>query len=162
MKYFIPFTVILAAALGLSACDKGEEPAEEAAAPVAGAAEETKSDLEKALAGAEEKGREAAEAAAEAAAQVEESAREKGGEIVESATVAGADMAETANAQAEALVAKVKEYIENNDIDLAAETMEKLRAIKASLSESAQAGIEQLEQMLAAAKGGAEPPLQSQ
>jgi hypothetical protein len=162
MKYSIPFTVILAAALGLSACDKGEEPAEEAAAPATGVAEETKSDVEKAVTGAVEKGREAAGAAVEAAAQAAESAKEKGGEIVESATAAGADMAETASAQAEALIAKVKEYIENNDIDLAAETMEKLRAIKASLSESAQARIEQLEQMLAAAKGSAEPPPQGQ
>ena len=91
-----------------------------------------------------------------------ESAREKGGEIVESATLAGAEMAETADAQAEALLAEVKEYIENKDIDLAAETMEKLRALKASLSESWQARIEQLEQMLAAAKGSAEPPPQGQ
>lgn len=162
MKYSIPFTVLLAAALGLSACGKSEEPAEEAAAPATGSTEEAKSDVENALAEAKEKGREAAEAAAEAAAQVAESAREKGGEIAETAKEAGAEMAAAANAQAEALVAKVKEYIANNDTDLAAETMEKLRAVKASLSESVQAQIEQLEQMFADAKGSAEPPPQGQ
>ena len=162
MKHSIPITLILAAALGLSACDKGEEPAEEAAAPATGAGEETKSDVDKAVTGAIDKGREAAGAAVEAAAQALASAKEKGGEIVESATVAGTDLAETASAQAEALMAKVREYIENNDIDLASETMEKLRALKASLSESAQARIDQLEQMLAAAKGSAEPPRQSE
>jgi len=158
MKYSIPFTLILAVALGLSSCGKSEEPAEEAAAPATGSAEEEKSDVEKALAEAKEKGREAAEAAAVAAAQVAESAREKGGEIAASATESGAQMAVAANAQAEALIAKVKEYIENNDTDLAAETMDKLRAIKTSLSESAQAQIEQIEQMLAESKGSAEPP----
>ena len=155
MKFYIPATVILAATIGLSACGKSEEPAEEAAAPTTGAAEEAKADVQKALAEAKEKGQ-------EAAAQVAESAREKGGEIADNAKEAGAQMAEAANAQAEALVAKVKEYIENNDTDLAAETMEKLRAVKASLSESMQARIEQLEQMLAAADGGAEKPPQGQ
>ena len=64
-------------------------------------------------------------------------------------------MAAAANAQAEALMAKVKEYIENDDTDLAAETMDKLRAIKDSLSETVQEQIEVLEQMLADAKAGA-------
>jgi len=155
MKYSIPFTLILAVALGLSSCGKSEEPAEEAAAPATGSAEEEKSDVEKALAEAKEKGREAAEAAAVAAAQVAESAREKGGEIAASATESGAQMAVAANAQAEALIAKVKEYIENNDTDLTAETMEKLRAVKDSLSESVRAQIEELEQILADAKAGA-------
>jgi outer membrane protein OmpA-like peptidoglycan-associated protein len=162
MNYSILFTVIAAAALGLSACGKSEEPAEEAAAPVTGAAEEAKSDAEKALAEAKEKGREAAEAASEAAAQVAKSARERGGEIAETAKEAGTEMADAANARAEAFIAQVKEYLANNDTDLAAETMEKLRAIKASLSETAQAQIEQLEQMLAATKGGAAPPPQGQ
>ena len=155
MKYSIPFTLILAAILGLSACGKSEEPAEEAAAPATGSAAEEKSDVEKALADAKEKGREAAEAAAVAAAKVAESAREKGGEIAASAKESGAQMAAAANAQAEALMAKVKEYIENDDTDLAAETMDKLRAIKDSLSESVQEQIEVLEQMLADAKAGA-------
>lgn len=151
MKHSIPFTVILAAALGLSACGKDEEPAKEAAAPATGAAEEAKPDVEKALAEAKDKGREAAEAAVEAAAQVAESAREKGGEI-----------ADAANTQAEALIAKVQEYIQSNETDLAAETMEKLRAIKDSLSESTQAQVERLEQMLAAVKGDVEPPARTQ
>lgn len=155
MKYSIPFTLILAAILGLSACGKSEEPAEEAAAPATGSAAEEKSDVEKALADAKEKGREAADAAAVAAAKVAESAREKGGEIAASAKESGAQMAAAANAQAEALMAKVKEYIENDDTDLAAETMDKLRAIKDSLSESVQEQIEVLEQMLADAKAGA-------
>mgnify|MGYP003573532692 FL=1 len=155
MKYSIPFTLILAAILGLSACGKSEEPAEEAAAPATGSAAEEKSDVEKALADAKEKGREAADAAAVAAAKVAESAREKGGEIAASAKESGAQMAAAANAQAEALMAKVKEYIENDDTDLAAETMDKLRAIKDSLSETVQEQIEVLEQMLADAKAGA-------
>lgn len=157
MKHPIPLTLALAITLGLGACGKTEEPAEETAAPATGAAEETMSEAEKAIADAKVQGKEATEAAAKAVTEVAESAREKGGEMAESAKAAGAEMADTATGQAEALIAKVKEYMENNEIDLAAATMEKLRAVKASLPESAQAQIEQLEQMLSASKSGAEP-----
>lgn len=162
MKHPIPFILALAAILALGACGKTEEPAEEAAAPATGAAEETKSEAEMAIAEAKEKGKEAAGAAATAVTEMAESAREKGGEIAESAQVAGTEMADTASAQAEALIAKVKDYIANNEIDLAAEAMEKLQAVKASLPESAQAQIERLEQMLAGSKSGAEPTTQGQ
>lgn len=155
MKYSIPVAVLLAATVGLSACGKSEEPAKEEAAPAIGTAEEERSDVQKALAEAKATGKEAAAAAAEAASQVVDSAREKGGEIAESAKESGAQMVAAANAQAETLIAKVKEYIENNDTDLAAETMEKLRAVKSSLSESVQAQIDELEQFLADAKAGA-------
>ena len=157
MKHPVLLALPIAAALVLGACGKSEEPAEDAAAPASGAVDEPKTDVEKALADVQEKGREAIQAAAEAADKMAESAREKGGEIAEATMEQSAEFADAANAKAEELAARVKEYIENNDTDLAAETMEKLREIKASLSESARAQIEQLEEALAAAKGEAEP-----
>jgi len=155
MKHTIPLLLPLVFALGLSACGKEDEPAEQEAAPATGEIEAPKTDVQKALENAREKSREAAEAAAEAAAEIAETAREKGGEIAETTRVQGAAMAEAANARAAELVARVKAYIENNEVAPTEELMTQLRQLKASLSESLQAQVVQLEELLA--EGNAVP-----
>ena len=127
----IVFAFLVAAAVGLSACGKSEEPAQEQKAPETGVVEEGKAMVE----------------------QAAEAAKEGAGEAAEKAS----EMADEAIAKAEELIDQAKEYIENNEIDLAQEVMEQLRKLKDSLPESVQAQIDNLEQMLSSASSAPAP-----
>ena len=128
-----PVALLAAAAIALTACGKSEEPAKKAAAPETGA-------VEQAMGSMKEEGREAAEATS----QMATAAMDKGSE-----------MADAAVAKAEELIQQAKEYIAENKIDLANGAMEQLRTLKDSMPESLQAQIDNLEQMLSSAQGGA-------
>ncbi|TNF98958.1 MAG: hypothetical protein EP297_06810 [Gammaproteobacteria bacterium] len=51
--------------------------------------------------------------------------------------------------EAKSLIEKVKEYLANNDFDLAGQTLEKLAGMKSMLPESLQSQIDSLQSMLA-------------
>lgn len=145
MKVIVTLALPLTVALVLSGCDRSEEPADETTGPATGVVEESKSDVEKALEEAGQKGR-------EAVVDTAESLRQTGDEIADTARAQGSELAEATTEKADQLIASVKRYIEENNIDLARESMDQLRAIKSSVSESVQATIDQLEQMLSRAE----------
>lgn len=128
--------ILVAASVGLSACGKSEEPAEAQKAPETGAVEEAKT---------------MAEQAVDATKKGADKASEKASEMTSTAMEKGAEMADAAVAQAEDLIQKAKEYIDNNQIDLAQEAMNQLRSLKDALPESLQAQIDKLEEMLSSA-----------
>jgi len=121
--------IVVTAAVGLSACGKSEEPAQEPKAPETGAVEEGKTMVEK-----------AAEAAKEGA--------EKASEMTSAAMEKGAEMADAAIAKAEELIQQAKDYIDNKEFDLAEGVMEQLRKVRDSLPQSLQEQIDKLEAML--------------
>ena len=141
MNNGIFIALLAAAAIALTACGKSEEPAKEMAAPETGAVEEQKSAVEQAMGSMKKEGQEAAEGTS----QMATAAMEKGGE-----------MADAAAAEAGGLIQQATDYIAENKIDLANGVMEQLRTLKDSLPESLQAQIDNLEQMLSSAQGGAE------
>jgi hypothetical protein len=123
----------LTATVGLSACGKSEEPE----APETGAVEEERT-------------------MAEEAAEVAKEGAEKASEITDAAMEKGAEMAEAhaAVAKGEELIQQAKDYIDNQEIDLAEEVMAQLRKLRDSLPESLQEQIDKLEAMLASASQG--------
>ena len=125
---------LVTAAVGLSACGKGEEP-EEPKTPEAGAVQEVKTMVQKAA--------EVAEQRAQKASELTSAAMEKGGE-----------MADTVVAKAEELIQQAKSYIDNKEFDLAEEVMVQLRKLRDSLPASLQEQIDDLEAMLSSASPG--------
>jgi acyl-CoA reductase-like NAD-dependent aldehyde dehydrogenase len=120
--------LVLTATVGLSACGKSEEPE----APETGAVEEETT-------------------MAEEAAEVAKEGAEKASEMTDAAMEKGAEMADAAVAKGEELIQQAKDYIDNQEIDLAEEVMAQLRKLRDSLPESLQEQIDKLEAMLASA-----------
>jgi acyl-CoA reductase-like NAD-dependent aldehyde dehydrogenase len=142
---------VVTAAVGLTACEKGEEAEPEQKAPETGAVSEEKTMVEQAaevLEEGAEKASEMAGAAMEKGAEMAGSAKDQGEEMTTAAKETGAEMAGATVAKAEELIQKAKDYIENNEIDLAGEVMEQLRTLKDSLPEKLQEQIDKLEAML--------------
>ena len=121
--------IVVTATVGLTACGKSEEPAPEQKAPETGAVEEGKTMIEQ-------------------AAEVAKEGAEKASEMTSAAMEEGTDMAGAAVEKAEKLIQQAKDYIDNNQIDLAEGVMEQLRTFKDSLPDTLQEQIGKLEAML--------------
>lgn len=146
---------LAATAVGLQGCGDGadgeatgETPAQESTSAV----DALKEKVQAAAQSASETG----EKMAEAAAAASDAAGEKGREVSEAMAEKGGMIAETANAQASELIAKVNDYLAENDLDSARGIMEKLAQLKDALPENLQAQIEALQAKLATMTGGAE------
>ena len=127
------FALVVTAALGLSACGKSDEPAQEPEAPDTSAVEEGKTMVEK-------------------AAEVSKEGAEKASEMTSAAMEEGAEMADAAVAKAEELIQQARDYIENKEFDLAEGLMEQLRKLRDSLPQSLQEQIDKLEAMLSSSR----------
>jgi hypothetical protein len=134
MKSRLLLVLVVTAAVGLSACGKGEEP-EDSKASEAGAVGEEKTMAEK-------------------AAEVAEEGAEQASEMTTAAMEKGAEMADAAVAKAEELIRQAKDYIDNKQFNLAEEVMAQLRKLRDSLPETLQEQIDKLEAMLSSASQG--------
>ena len=125
--------LVVTTAVGLSACGKSEEPAQEPKAPETGLVEEGKTMVEK-----------AAEAAKDGA--------EKASEMTSTAMEKGAEMADAAIAKAEELIQRAKDYIDNKEFGLAEGVMEQLRKLRDSLPQSLREQVDKLEATLSSSR----------
>lgn len=139
MSRQILLTLAIAATLGLNACGPSEEPEQTTAEP-GDAAPAQPSLIERAAEAAREAtqvAREKLEAVATAGSEAAGTAREKGGEITQAAVDKASD-----------LIQQVKDYIAEQDLDLAGSAMEQLRTLRDSLPQGLQDEIDKLDAML--------------
>lgn len=139
MSRQILLTLAIAATLGLNACGPSEEPEQTTAEP-GDAAPAQPSLIERATEAAREAtqvAREKLEAVATAGSEAAGAAREKGGEITQAAVDKAND-----------LIQQVKDYIAEQDLDLAGSAMEQLRKLRDSLPQGLQDEIDKLDAML--------------
>jgi hypothetical protein len=125
--------LVVTAAVGVNACGKSEEPAQEPKAPETGAVEEGRIMVEKAT--------EAAKEGAEKASEMTSAAMEK-----------GAEMANAAIAKSEELIQQANDYIDNKEFDLAKGVMEQLRKLRDSLPQSLREQVDKLEATLSSSR----------
>lgn len=181
MKTKLTIALLTAMTLGLAACGDTEQGAseEQTAAPQTSPAEQERSALEVLKEEAEAARESVAEAGSEAAATVASAARaaaekgsemmegltEKGGEMAGDAREKGGEMASAMGEKAEAvtdaaadkardMIASVKDYLAENDLDSARGVMENLDRIKDSLPEALKNEIEALQEKMASMTGG--------